>query len=260
MMKRWHSFRRLHIIGAHGRSAHFRHYLLLLVKFLKPWCWQWYGHSWKRREDSLSHQVPRIRHHPCDDQLLSLVEITSEGTCVKTLASQKPLKARALAAPTRRIPRLGGWVRFLRNFFFLINPVSRKLTLFWLSYFIENIRAAPPRSDEWWTAESNDIGERYDQANKEDEGFETILPSSSIPSGEKTKFRNCGLETWLQAREEWKRRTVETLPPKPTPAERNIIARGLIKHSAERTYELPRKMALSDLIEVYTDIWEGQGN
>ena len=123
---------------------------------------------------------------------------------------------------------------------------------------LENFRAAPPRSDEWWTGDFYDIGDRNEQ--KDDEGFEAILPSSSLPSAEKTKFRNCGLETWLRAREEWQRRTVETLPPKPTPAERNMLVRGLIKHSTERTYELPRKMALSDLIEVYTDIWEGQGN
>lgn len=123
---------------------------------------------------------------------------------------------------------------------------------------VENIRPIPPRSDEWWTAEFYDIGERHE--HKVDEGFEAILPSSLQVPPETSKFRNCGLETWLRAREEWKRRTVETLPPKPTPAERNMLVKGLIKHSAERTYELPRKMALSDLIEVYTDIWEGQGN
>jgi hypothetical protein len=76
-------------------------------------------------------------------------------------------------------------------------------------------------------------------------------------SGQARKFHNCGLEAWLQAREEWNRRTVEVLPPRPTPAEYHILAKGLKKHSTLRTYELPRRMVLSDLIDVYTDIWEG---
>lgn len=85
------------------------------------------------------------------------------------------------------------------------------------------------------------------------------MTSVSSISTDNRRFHNCGLETWNKAREEWKKRTVETLPPKPTPAEYNQLVRGLIKHSAQRTYELPRKMALSDLIDVYNDIWEGQG-
>ena len=85
------------------------------------------------------------------------------------------------------------------------------------------------------------------------------MTSVSSISTDNRRFHNRGLETWMKAREEWKKRTVETLPPKPTPAEYNQLVRGLIKHSAQRTYELPRKMALSDLIDVYNDIWEGQG-
>jgi len=93
----------------------------------------------------------------------------------------------------------------------------------------------------------------------EGEGFEAIVVSTSSSLSETRRFHNCGLETWLRARKEWNRRTVETLPPKPTPAEYNQLVRGLVKHSTQRTYELPRKMALSDLIDVYTDIWDGQG-
>jgi hypothetical protein len=73
------------------------------------------------------------------------------------------------------------------------------------------------------------------------------------------KFRNCGLETWVRAREEWQQRTVETLPERPTPAEHAQLVRGLTKASTQRTYELPRRMALSDLISVYNDIWDGEG-
>ena len=70
-------------------------------------------------------------------------------------------------------------------------------------------------------------------------------------------FHNVGLETWLRAREEWRQRTVATLPPRPTPAEHAQLVRSLKRHSTLRTYELPRKMALSDLINVYQDIWDG---
>lgn len=88
------------------------------------------------------------------------------------------------------------------------------------------------------------------------EKVETIIVKSD-PSDSR-RFHNCGLETWLRAREEWNRRTVEVLPPRPTPAEYNQLVKGLKKHSALRTYELPRRMVLSDLIDVYTDIWEGE--
>lgn len=122
----------------------------------------------------------------------------------------------------------------------------------------ENIRAEAPRSEDWWTEESFDVDASHETTNN-CEGFEAVVLLSSISTSETRRFRNCGLETWLRARQEWNRRTVETLPPKPTPAEYNQLVRGLAKHSTHRTYELPRKMALSDLINVYTDIWDGQG-
>jgi hypothetical protein len=118
------------------------------------------------------------------------------------------------------------------------------------------MRSAPPQSGEWWVEEELNMN---DKDSEEGEGFEAIVVSASSSSSETRRFHNCGLETWLRAREEWNRRTVEKLPPKPTPAEYNQLVRGLIKHSSLRTYELPRKMALSDLIDVYTDIWDGQG-
>lgn len=119
----------------------------------------------------------------------------------------------------------------------------------------ENIRPAPPRNEEWWPEPNYEMNEDMDEG----EGFEAIVVSTSSSLSETRRFHNCGLETWLRARKEWNRRTVETLPPKPTPAEYNQLVRGLVKHSTQRTYELPRKMALSDLIDVYTDIWDGQG-
>lgn len=118
------------------------------------------------------------------------------------------------------------------------------------------MRSAPPRSEEWWVNECVDM---EGKPTSECEGFEAIVVSAPSSSSDTRQFHNCGLETWLRTREEWNRRTVENLPPKPTPAEYNQLVRGLVKHSTQRTYELPRKMALSDLIDVYTDIWDGQG-
>jgi hypothetical protein len=111
---------------------------------------------------------------------------------------------------------------------------------------------------EWWqedTAQESSFETNSDDSSSgTEERLETFLTKSQ-PSAR--AFHNCGLETWLLAREEWNKRTVTVLPPRRTPAEYNQLVRGLKKHSTLRNYELPRQMALSDLIDVYTDIWEG---
>ena len=125
--------------------------------------------------------------------------------------------------------------------------------------FAENIRKAAPKAEEWWrptksaSLDSQDAADEYSD-DGEDDRYETVVIKSL--SQEKS-FHNCGLETWHKARKEWNKRTVETLPPRPTPAEYNQLVKGLKKHSNQRTYELPRRMVLSDLIGVYNDIWEG---
>lgn len=123
-----------------------------------------------------------------------------------------------------------------------------------------NIRGSPPTADEWWHEDtamesSFEQSEDDDTSSGTEERLETFLAKSKNVGS--LKFHNCGLETWLRARNEWNKRTVEELPPRPTPAEYNQLVRGLKKHSTLRKYELPRQMALSDLIDVYTDIWEG---
>jgi hypothetical protein len=127
-----------------------------------------------------------------------------------------------------------------------------------------NIRNAPPKESDWWkVVGESDLCDEVDEYGhecgyEEDGDHPGEIPSITIQKeSPPKKFHNCGLETWEQTRKEWNRRTVEVLPPKPTPAEHNQLVRGLTKHSCQRTYELPRRMALSDLIEVYTDIWEG---
>jgi hypothetical protein len=71
------------------------------------------------------------------------------------------------------------------------------------------------------------------------------------------KFHNCGFETWVRSREEWKQRTVEDIPERPALVERAHLVKGLRKATTQRTYELPRNVGLSDLIHMYSDIWDG---
>jgi hypothetical protein len=127
----------------------------------------------------------------------------------------------------------------------------------------ENIRSAPPTKEEWWEdvdgcESEEDFGLEcsYDEDDFSRERSATI---ESVRSGPPRRFHNCGFATWTKSREEWIKRTVETPPPRPTPVEYNQLVRGLTRNSAVRTYELPRRMVLSDLIDVYTDIWDGQG-
>ena len=97
---------------------------------------------------------------------------------------------------------------------------------------------------------------------QEVEDGDNVMPKVAINtrvSSRQKKFHNCGFETWVRSREEWKVQRVETVLEKPNFAdgERSQIAKGLKKATSQRTYELPRYMALSDLINVYTDIWDG---
>lgn len=75
-------------------------------------------------------------------------------------------------------------------------------------------------------------------------------------STSKKKFHNCGYETWIRAREEWKQQTVEAIPERPELSDRSQIMKGLRRATSQRTYELPRNIALPDLIHMYSDIWD----
>jgi len=116
----------------------------------------------------------------------------------------------------------------------------------------ENFRDTAPRPDDWWR-DNNTASKESDVEAKN--GLEATIFLSG-PRGNQ-RFHNCGLETWHQTREEWKRRTVDTIPPKPTVREYNQLAKGLKKHMNQKSYQLPRRMALSDLIQVYNGIWGG---
>ena len=124
---------------------------------------------------------------------------------------------------------------------------------------IENIRDRPPTADEWW----EDVGApdtidvyRQVEDDKTGSGKPKVVIKSHVSSCHK-KFHNCGFEVWVRSREEWKQRTVEDIPERPALVERAQIVKGLRKATSQRTYELPRNVGLSDLIHMYSDIWDG---
>lgn len=75
-------------------------------------------------------------------------------------------------------------------------------------------------------------------------------------SGEKEsrfEFHNCGLSTWEKAREEWRKQIVNERPRRPPSIRYSEIESGLML----RTYELPIRMTLTDMVDMFVEIWEG---
>jgi len=69
-------------------------------------------------------------------------------------------------------------------------------------------------------------------------------------------FHNVGLANWNSQREEWLKPRGEVKEQQIPPVPYEDIIAGLA--SMRRTFELPRPMRLSDLIDIYLDIWESQ--
>ena len=75
-------------------------------------------------------------------------------------------------------------------------------------------------------------------------------PSSWFPA---SGFTNHGLSTWNASREKWRKRTVPAKPP-PMPVDYEEVVKGLT--AVQRTFELPGKMRLEDVVRVFVEIWE----
>lgn len=73
------------------------------------------------------------------------------------------------------------------------------------------------------------------------------------PEGKTRRFRSVARETWDQARETWRiqRRPRPARPPR---VAYDSVVEGLA--ATRRTFELPGRMTLPEIIEVFTDIWE----
>lgn len=108
--------------------------------------------------------------------------------------------------------------------------------------FLENILVnGAPSQEEWWGEQEHGDGEEL-------KDMEIQYASS------KQQFHNCGFDAWEQGRAEWKKATVVVRPPRPPPVRYDVVARGI--RGGSRQFELPGRMRLSDLVDVYTDVWE----
>ncbi|GMI19793.1 hypothetical protein TrCOL_g2258 [Triparma columacea] len=79
-------------------------------------------------------------------------------------------------------------------------------------------------------------------------------PTSTSWSTSTGAFHNAGLATFVETRSQWKVRTVQTTPPPPPPVRYDELVNGLTQTT--RTWELPGRMKLEDLVDVFNDIWE----
>lgn len=128
---------------------------------------------------------------------------------------------------------------------------------------VENIRESSPNADDWWkdvgAPDTIDVYPEITDGNTADDASPNVVISARVSSQHK-KFHNCGFETWVRAREEWKQRTVETVPEKPVLVDRAQLVKGIKRATSQRTFELHRNIALPDMIRIYTEIWDGEGH
>ncbi|TDH70662.1 hypothetical protein CCR75_004982 [Bremia lactucae] len=75
------------------------------------------------------------------------------------------------------------------------------------------------------------------------------------PQGRNGPFFNVGLRAWQESRGNWLRAT-QTRPPRPPPVPAHLLFDGL--SSVRRTFDLPHRMRLGDVIELFAEIWEVQ--
>lgn len=129
-----------------------------------------------------------------------------------------------------------------------------------LSHFCsatENILKAPPSASEWWeevTRLSEDADNEESESQTSSEQPNT--KSSRSQESETRRFQNRGYDAWEKARTEWREPTAMSFPSKPPPVKRTQVIRGIT--SGKRQYELPGRMTLTDVVNVYTDIWAAE--
>ncbi|CAH0476338.1 unnamed protein product [Peronospora belbahrii] len=75
------------------------------------------------------------------------------------------------------------------------------------------------------------------------------------PQGRNGPFLNVGLRTWQESRAIWLAPT-QARPPRPPPVPAHLLFDGL--SSVRRTFDLPQRMRLGDVIELFAEIWDVQ--
>ncbi|CAM9561913.1 unnamed protein product [Choristocarpus tenellus] len=73
------------------------------------------------------------------------------------------------------------------------------------------------------------------------------------PDGWGSRFCSVGLEGWERAREKWQVQH-RPRPAHPPRVPYHVVVEGLA--ATRRTFELPGRMTLPEIIEVFNDIWE----
>ncbi|EEC42529.1 predicted protein [Phaeodactylum tricornutum CCAP 1055/1] len=122
-----------------------------------------------------------------------------------------------------------------------------------------------PRGADWW--QDTVAGHKMEaQAQQNDEGGTTQAEDINIETtfeesrGEELKeFRNCGLEAWVQVQQAWRRPSGMETDRARIPVRK--LRQDLIKRMSEcRKFDLPHMIPLKDVIEAYTETWDGESD
>jgi hypothetical protein len=117
----------------------------------------------------------------------------------------------------------------------------------------------------WLAGSSGGLSESMDESVEDANKLATVTSTDgSATSTTSRKFRNCGLETWEVARARWNARPDGADATKrkgsasnKAPVSQKELGKILTKASTLRTYELPRRVPLNNLIESYVNVWNG---
>ena len=142
-----------------------------------------------------------------------------------------------------------------------------------------------PRPQDWWQVDDNDEqkissstspkrsekhGKSSDAGDSPKSNANLLVVEGSANNGnnngdvamqqcqkDKNKFKNIGYENWQKSRAEWCVKTVDN--PKRAPPVDSVdeveIKTGLSQ--VQRTFELPVRVSLPNIIGLYQSIWQG---
>jgi hypothetical protein len=130
---------------------------------------------------------------------------------------------------------------------------------------------ATTEEDTWPLNSSGVSNESLDDSTAESKRATEDVDSNS--TGNNKKFHNCGLETWEAARAAWRARpatvgdkdssksgrssSLMSVTRSQQPPSKKELSRMLAKADNLRTYELPRRIPLKNLVESYVVVWNG---
>jgi hypothetical protein len=130
------------------------------------------------------------------------------------------------------------------------------LSLFCSRRATENILKAPPSASEWWEEATHPSEDADNEESESQTSIEQPIKSSTSQESESRRFQNRGYDAWEKARTEWREPKATSFLSKPPPVKRAQVIRGIT--SGKRQYELPGRMTLTDMINVYADIWAAE--